>query len=818
MNIRILRLTPVLLLIILAFGFLSKPILNVSNYYYSSANLSQFYGLTKSNYEPSNLITFDIYQVYNPSLILSVKSFFQKELPLWNPYNGLGVPLLANYATAILSPFNLPAYFVDFQSALILSVLAKLLLSSLGMYFFLRLWNIHEIGALTGAIAYTYSGYIILSLQWTPSGVAASLPTVFYFTTRFLKEKVHLKYSWGVVISLFIGLQSAHPESFYAGLLLLSTYLLFIAGAMLQSDFSRSNRKIILSKLSMLIILGVLAAGLASYQLIPFLEYAFYSGGIVERANKGLSLARQFFHLPLWVYPDLLGNFSTPPYVFPELANSEIPIVPGPIVHGLFVGSICLLLATSALLTLPQKLEPRFFTGALIIYFVYAYRPFNIDWLVSLIPGLSHLPSSRADLVFTFCMACLVAYGTDYLVNEPNRSRQKFLFVLIYSIVMLTTATIGAYLLIQYYFLNTALYNTWKASWEQVGFNRQIIQIICFFLALVSVAALQFKTPKKAKYGLQLILLLALFAQTGFFFRNYFPLTHQANFYPITHPVQKLQNIVGKETLAFLCEDHKAPGLPPNSNIVYAIKTIAQYETLNTYYYPRLINRLFSKKIDNTSGYLYCINRYDPAALNILGVSYILASNELIKGQPNNTDIVYEKVADIIPDYGIYKSSVEAHKFRIVPNAELVTSDEQALDKLNNSNFLPLTKVLIHPTHSIQPSVINTSPLDQKPNTQLLVKDEFNNETRLKITNDLNGAWLVINIAYYPGWKAYIDNQEVPVYRANYAFHAIQIPTGDHEIIFRYEPLSFKVGVIVSLISLILLVFIGIWIQRKHRI
>ena len=61
---------------------------------------------------------------------------------------------------------------------------------------------------------------------------------------------------------------------------------------------------------------------------------------------------------------------------------------------------------------------------------------------------------------------------------------------------------------------------------------------------------------------------------------------------------------------------------------------------------------------------------------------------------------------------------------------------------------------------------------------------------------------LFLSDTYYPGWKAFIDGREVPVYRANYAFRAVVFPQGRHTVEFIYRPRSFFLGGAISLIAL----------------
>jgi len=57
---------------------------------------------------------------------------------------------------------------------------------------------------------------------------------------------------------------------------------------------------------------------------------------------------------------------------------------------------------------------------------------------------------------------------------------------------------------------------------------------------------------------------------------------------------------------------------------------------------------------------------------------------------------------------------------------------------------------------------------------------------------------VVIAQAYYNSWHAYVDGQRVPLWRANHAFQAVEVPSGRHEIQLRYEDWGFYAGAILS--------------------
>lgn len=63
----------------------------------------------------------------------------------------------------------------------------------------------------------------------------------------------------------------------------------------------------------------------------------------------------------------------------------------------------------------------------------------------------------------------------------------------------------------------------------------------------------------------------------------------------------------------------------------------------------------------------------------------------------------------------------------------------------------------------------------------------------------------VFSEIFYPyGWKAFIDEKEVPIYRVNYMLRAINLPAGNHKIHFTFEPDSIAKGNILALSCLFL--------------
>jgi uncharacterized membrane protein YfhO len=70
------------------------------------------------------------------------------------------------------------------------------------------------------------------------------------------------------------------------------------------------------------------------------------------------------------------------------------------------------------------------------------------------------------------------------------------------------------------------------------------------------------------------------------------------------------------------------------------------------------------------------------------------------------------------------------------------------------------------------------------------------------------------------GWKAFVDNEETPIYKVNHGFMGIVVPAGQHKVEFNYSPVSFYITKNISLIlsSLVVLALIVLLIRDRKRI
>jgi len=63
-------------------------------------------------------------------------------------------------------------------------------------------------------------------------------------------------------------------------------------------------------------------------------------------------------------------------------------------------------------------------------------------------------------------------------------------------------------------------------------------------------------------------------------------------------------------------------------------------------------------------------------------------------------------------------------------------------------------------------------------------------------------AVLVFSQTNYPGWKATVDGQRVPVVPADIALIGVPVPAGIQDVRLTFEPASFKIGAVLTIVCL----------------
>ncbi len=109
------------------------------------------------------------------------------------------------------------------------------------------------------------------------------------------------------------------------------------------------------------------------------------------------------------------------------------------------------------------------------------------------------------------------------------------------------------------------------------------------------------------------------------------------------------------------------------------------------------------------------------------------------------------------------------------------------------------------------------------PDSSAYIKLKQNLNDKIDYTyHSTSPQFAVLSEIYYPvGWNAFIDGQKADYVKTNYLLRGMDLPAGDHEIEFRFEPKSYSNGRTITIIanSLVFLSIIIaiIYYARKRR-
>lgn len=223
--------------------------------------------------------------------------------------------------------------------------------------------------------------------------------------------------------------------------------------------------------------------------------------------------------------------------------------------------------------------------------------------------------------------------------------------------------------------------------------------------------------------------------------------------------------------------------LPENVNLRYGLPSVGIYSSLG---YVRLYELLKDVGAVNLA---FGVAPTHEAALrerlpllSVLGVQAVVAVHPLEEPLPPGLELAYQDGRA-----WVYRNRRALPRAFVVPRAETGLSPDEVHGRMLRSDFRPLEVVLLED----RPGEGATGFV--APEARLVV-----DEVDRVVVETRGGGWLVLADAFYPGWKALVDGEPAPLYRADSVLRAVPLGPGAHQVEFRYEPVSFRVGLGVS--------------------
>jgi len=110
----------------------------------------------------------------------------------------------------------------------------------------------------------------------------------------------------------------------------------------------------------------------------------------------------------------------------------------------------------------------------------------------------------------------------------------------------------------------------------------------------------------------------------------------------------------------------------------------------------------------------------------------------------------------------------------------------------------------------------DTAVVQEKYKASIKFPPQYDSSASIRVTEYLNdnikyefngptNQFAVFSEVYYPrGWNAYLDGNKTEYVKANYVLRGMSVPAGKHQIEFRFEPRSYALGNIITLIATLL--------------
>lgn len=672
---------------------------------YSPWKFESYLGYTPGSY-PNKAQYFDVIRQLYPWKILAIDMWKEGSVPLWNPYNFSGSPLLANNQTGVFYPLNLLFFIFSYSFSWTVYIVLQPFLASLFTYLYLRSLNLKKSSSLFGGIAFGFSLFMSTFLEYGNFGhTILWLPLLFYLIDSFAKKKL-VRY---LIILAFIV-----SFIFFAGHLQLAVGVIGSAIAYLIFRLFTQKAK---KEIVILVIFIVLGIGLSCIQLIPTVELLVNSARaphVKDMVNSQFLL--QPIQTILFLVPDIYGNPAVRNYLLTDT-------YPG---NAVYTGVLTFILAIRALLIKKKSKELVFFS----ISFVCLLLLFIRNPLSELIFNIGIFsPSSPSNFFFllSFCLAVLGSFGFENLPKDLRKTLYSIGIVLAFLL----------FVVLIHVFLKEAFY------------LKQLLVFLAFLVLSLGGILLAVKLNRNWVWmGLSLVVALDLF----YFFIKFNPFVPASLIYPPTEIVGFLKSkSIESRSMGI------GNGLiEPNFQTQFRVLSPDGYDPL----YPQSYSKYLSANRSDAK-----VQFENKKQLDTLSVKYVLDRVE------NGSD---EK---ILPG-DIYKPIYDHHGWKV----------------FENENAYPRAFTNKENGTRAEAKITNYS--------NNLVIIEVKDRGKLTLT-DVN----------YPGWNAYLNGEKIRIEKDS-IFRTVSVGSSG-DLSFVYEPKSFSMGLLVTIISILITLTSAFFLGRK---
>lgn len=736
---------------------------------------------------PAKPIGFDGLRIYYPTRFLVSSQLKKGEMPLWNPYQFGGNVLLGTYQAAVFFPLGLLFLLLPQIDAWTIIVLLQPFLGTFFMYLFLKQIVTDKRACFFGAITFGFSGML---MAWWEEMFMASYSVIFFPLLLYGIEKCFQKVTrFSFIILLVAALCSLSTGWFQ---MIFYSWIFAVIWIFYRFFVTRNMKALVFIFLSLF--LGGIVSGI---HLLPSAEAFLHSSrSIADVKGDFVDYLVPLFHLVVYVAPDFYGNPAFHNYFGHGFYQETI----------LTIGIVGFIFALYELFSL-RKISSvsKFFKFAWIVSLSLGFS-LPTSWFVLYtlkIPLLSTLVPSRIFFVTAFCASVMAALGMQHFL-KATKKKQTFLAMLVV-IVLLIIALREAYY--------RPIINPLDPIRRMTSMRNLILPTSLFVTAsFVLFVTMFWERFRRVAFFLFLGLTAVGIVYAG---QKYLFFSKKEFIFPSVPVLKELQKRSGINRFLGVGDGY----IDRNFAMYYSLVSPEGYDSFNNKRYSELVysshtNGKYSEKMPRADVQVMKApnlrdsldNPYRRRIIALLGIKFIAEKH----GEQDYATLMTKSETfplvwtdDI---YNIYENKEAVPRVQFVYDYEVLHKNQELLDGIYSRKTDLTRKVFLE----------ENPPLSVTKNGKgsVEVVSYTPNKVILKGKTIGNGI-LVLTDNYYPGWKALIDGKEVFLQRANYTFRGVAVPKGEHEIVFVYQPDSFKYGVYVSVVGILLLVGVLYMLRTK---
>ncbi len=358
-----------------------------------------------------------------PNWVKAARQYLELSFPLWNQNNGIGTPLAANLQSSVyFIPniiFAMPNSVISFDIYFIF----RFSIVSLGMYFFLRSFQIPKPLSLIGSLVVFLNGYFTYIPTIAHVNVDIMLPWIGFFLNTSFQTK-QIKHFILFALTFAVSTLGASPESSIFIALFAGLYIFFL------SFFIEQNQRLkLFAFYCSFIFLSFL---ISTILIIPAIEYVL-NGSSLHHPGASQFYSSSVWSTISWAFPRIFGDIPTTTKIVGGLGI-------GPWSGGYFGTFTFFFLISAFFLILLRHKELIKEVFAKHYFFFSVLFTFLVVQYFSITPNLlSHLPAfSQTNYVkysqslINFLAATISIFTIHYLIRYKSK-----LVVILSSITML---------------------------------------------------------------------------------------------------------------------------------------------------------------------------------------------------------------------------------------------------------------------------------------------------------------------------------------------------------------------------------------------